>query len=450
MPRLLVILLVSWVYVGCATGPAPPQTLPRSGGRVGLLPSSPAQASAIGDSVTWGRLAPDGLLRPAGEGRENCALFRFVGREQFPDGRPVNAESVIADWEATLDRGDGPADWLLAHVTILDEDPDGRLRICTETRSPDWSARLSHPGLWLQSGPGSFLPTDETGVWTAAPLSGDGRPRLDVVEIVEPGLSDPALLFELGAVDLAVLSGRDASALLENPDSTLRVERLPQWDTVYALWLGARARWVNDPRFRAWLAGAVDRDAMLSLQFDGRGDSAFRLTPGGGPEWSEPPMRPFSAGSVPRLDLVFDSTDTDAASIAARLKAVLEQKGLSIRLEPASSERLREATLESGFQMALVAHRPPVTDPVLALQHTLWALGNPMAEVWDSLERAAWWEEEERRRSAALFAEDTLLRQARLVPLVRVHTWLVVRPELEGVVAGPWGVLRLDRARWVR
>ena len=459
MRRLLVILLVSWVYAGCATAPTPPETFPRSGGRVRLLPSSPAQAVAIRDAVTAGRLAPDGLLRPAGGEQEGCASFRIVGPAVYPDGRPVDAGSVIAEWEAALRRDDGPATWLLAPVTGLDVDAEGRLRICSETPTPDWSARLAHPGLWLRgadgvpgrwNGPGPFQPSGKPGVLTASPWASDDRALLDAIEIVEPGASDPALRFELGAVDLAVVSGRDAGSLLDATDAALRVERVEQWDTVYALWFGARARWVNDPRFRAWVAGAVDRDAMLRFLFDGRGQPAFRLTAGGGPEWSEPPTRPFSAGSTPRLELIFDSADTDATSVASRLKAVLEQQGLSIRLEPATGDRLREATADEGFQLALVAHRPPVGDPVLALQHTLWVLGNPMAEAWESLVRAAWWEDRERRLSAALFAEDTLLRQARLVPLVRVHAWLVSRGGLEGVVAGPWGVLRLERAWWAQ
>ena len=197
-------------------------------------------------------------------------------------------------------------------------------------------------------------------------------------------------------------------------------------------------------------SGVVDREAMLRLLFDGRGEPAFRFIGTGGPEWSEPPSRPFSQGSVPRLSLVFDTADPHATSIAARLKAVLEQQGLSIVLDPATGDGLREATRDDAFQMALVAHHPPVADPVLALQHTLWTLGDSVGESWQLLERAAWWAEEERRLAAAIFAEDTLLRPARLVPLVRLHSWLVVRSGLEGVVAGPWGVLRFERARWVR
>jgi MarR-like DNA-binding transcriptional regulator SgrR of sgrS sRNA len=313
--------------------------------------------------------------------------------------------------------------------------------------------------LWLRGargtddrrgGPGPFRSTDEADLLVASPPDANGRPLLEAIELLEPGESDPALLFEVDAVDLAVVSGRDAAPLVDGPDTALRVERLTRWDTVYALWFGARARWVNDPRFRAWVADAVDRDAMLRYLFDGRGESAFRLTPGGGPEWSEPPKRPFSRGSTPSLELIFDSADPDAVSIASRLQAVLEPQGLAIRLEPTNGDRLRERTEDKGFQVALVAHRPPVIDPVLALQHTLWALGNPEPEAWASLRRASWWEEEERRRAAALFVEDTLLQQARLVPLVRVHAWLVTRPELEGLSAGAWGVLRFERARWVR
>ena len=47
-------------------------------------------------------------------------------------------------------------------------------------------------------------------------------------------------------------------------------------------------------------------------------------------------------------------------------------------------------------------------------------------------------------------AEQTLVAEGRLLPVVRLFAWLATAPDLEGVRAGAYGILQLDRARWSR
>jgi len=477
MRPALLILLVSWVYVGCSTErrPAGPGSDPRNGGVVRLLPADAFQARAIRFAAVAGSLAPPGLLVEESEPplKSECAAFRVREGARFADGARVGAQSVIDVWEQRLRRDPGAVAWLLSPVLGADDLRRGaarhasglratardRLLICSDRSVADWPLRLSHPDLWLLRheddtgrpvGAGAFEAIEAGSALARTVAAGRAAPSVDRVEFVGAGEIDPGLMFERDAVDLALVSSRAAGALLDAPESPVRLTRAPLWDTVYALRLSDRARWVNDPRFRAWLASAIDRPAMLRFLFDGRGEPAFRLSGAGGAEWSVPDSRPFAASSSPRLRLSYSPEDAHAVSIASRLKAGLEQQGLEILLEPIGAGGLRQALDAGDLQMALVAHRPPVEDPVLALLHTLWNAGLSRDAAWELLEQASWWPPGESRRSAAVYAEDTLLRDARVVPLVRLSVWLAADPELDGVSVGPWGILTLDRARWKR
>jgi hypothetical protein len=46
--------------------------------------------------------------------------------------------------------------------------------------------------------------------------------------------------------------------------------------------------------------------------------------------------------------------------------------------------------------------------------------------------------------------ETALIEDGRLIPLVRLHAWLVSREGFAGIETQASGVIRLDRARWRR
>ena len=112
--------------------------------------------------------------------------------------------------------------------------------------------------------------------------------------------------------------------------------------------------------------------------------------------------------------------------------------------------RTASDSAEDPIQIALVAHHSPIADPLLALQHTLWPLGPAAAATLLRLDRASRIALGHRRDERAALIEESLLADARLIPLLRLHAWLVRSRDLTGVGAGRYGILRLDRAAWVR
>ena len=139
----------------------------------------------------------------------------------------------------------------------------------------------------------------------------------------------------------------------------------------------------------------------------------------------------------------FDGDDPHARSIAARIKAVLERERAGVRLELVGHER-------DGSQLTLVTHHPPVADPLLALLDTLWPLRGMANDEIRRLLRATQIDDSDRRAQRASEIEGRLIEDARLVPLIRLHAWLAQRSDLSGVDTGRYGVLRLERAEWVR
>lgn len=255
---------------------------------------------------------------------------------------------------------------------------------------------------------GSGLSADEAAAFSEA--------YPDEVRPVEDG-GNPVLMLQLGEADLAVLWGRQVGAMEAAMGDRCRLERLHAWDRSYFLQLNPAKRWVNDPAFRRWLAAIIDREELLGQLFDGRGEPAFSITPGraDGPAWERAQGRPFSATSEPRLDLHYDGADPRAASIAARLKAVLEVEGIRLTLSAADDQA-------ASMTLLLARRRPP--DIVGALREILEPMGEEAAAELDLLERAARHSEEDVRSELAWWAESSMLRDARIVPLVRLHSWL--------------------------
>jgi hypothetical protein len=434
---------------------------------VRLLANEPGLRRAVTHSLVAAPPLENGSLapRPLGPGEDaDCHRFDLSG----PPGRRLTAEHVVAAWEAGLRVPHGPHGWLLqpvsgaldvvaganGHAAGLRGEPDA-LVVCTERPTPDWSARLEHPALWpvvrdsatgRDRGGGDFRWSEDGTALLRVTREIDRPGRVDRIEIVTDAAGDAAALFAAGGIDLAVLYGRAAAGVRTASGGSVRAERLPAWDKLYALWLDPDVRWVNDPSFRRWIATAIDRESMAPYLFGAQGQAAHELSGTGGAQVAPVPRRPFSSTSSPRLTLAYARDDPHAASIAARVKAVLEREGLRVRIEP----RDPRALPPDGITHAtLVAHQPPVSDPLLALLDTLWPLRETAAEEVRRLLRATRVVDTAGRRESAAEVEAILIESARLVPLVRLHAWLALRPGLDGVGSGGIGVLRLDRAEWV-
>jgi hypothetical protein len=138
--------------------------------------------------------------------------------------------------------------------------------------------------------------------------------------------------------------------------------------------------------------------------------------------------------------LRFDQDDREAASIASRLKAALEVEGVRLSLE----QPAREAA-----SISLLAHRPATPDALSSLIDRLSPMHTEAAGELDLLERAFRQTDPAVRDEMAWWAESSLMRDGRIIPLVRLDAWLVRRHALRGVRNGANGELLLGEAWWL-
>jgi hypothetical protein len=467
MARARLILVLSCICAACATraptvGPGAPDETPP----LRLYVSEPVEIPAIVRSLTE--------CPPLSE--RDAELLEEPGchtlpRETAKRSGPAPA-AVIEGWQTRVRAGDGRHAWLLEPVTGAAafgagaaeriaglRVEDGLLVICVDRPTPDWRSRLRHPALWAATSSEPIEPWC-TGASFHASEYGDTLVRRDArgparrvrrVEVLGGPEGGERVVPAAGGYDLALAWGPAAATLLEAGGAHELARRLPGWDTVYALWLVADRRWTNDPVFRRWLRDLLDRERMARYLFGHEAEPALALSPVDAPDPAGAPgARPFAAGSSPRLTFVFDEEDPHAASLALRLKAVLRSRGVDLRPVAHSRGGLTRALEDREVHGAVVAHRPLVDEPLLALLETLWPLRRPFADEAGTLLRSTRIADPERRRRRARDIEADLVGDARLIPLVRLRAWLLHGPELTGIETGGRGVLRLDRATWAR
>jgi ABC-type transport system substrate-binding protein len=260
-------------------------------------------------------------------------------------------------------------------------------------------------------------------------------PLLDQVEFLTPEGIQPVELLVLGEADLALVHGRQVSRVRAAAGHTL--VRAPGWDRTYALLCDPQARWTNDPNFRRWFAETIDRVDLVEYLFQGLAAPAFSLLSGpGGPRWAPPLMRPYGPTSRPLLDLGFDPGDANALAIAARLKAAFALEGMELRLVEQGGRDRPELTL--------IAYQRWGDDAL----ESLTGLIPDGAEGARSYLRQAEAADGESRSSLVALAEDAVLMDARLIPLLRLDAWLALAPGLRGVETGWSGDLALEKIWW--
>lgn len=188
----------------------------------------------------------------------------------------------------------------------------------------------------------------------------------------------------------------------------------------------------------------LDPELLLAVFWEGRGGPTDGLLPPG-----IAPSRPLPApgsGSpelalrldslpddAPRLDVTFEPTDPLAAGVVERLAVVLRSRGWAMggAEEHAEVVRWRPPTLDPALAiLALAGTRPSLIEG--------GALGDPALHSTDPSERLA----------AAMEVERAWIEQRRVVPLMTADRWIVVDPDLRGVILGPDGVPLLDGAWW--
>jgi MarR-like DNA-binding transcriptional regulator SgrR of sgrS sRNA len=458
-----------------------PQPEPRRGGWIHVLVGGAAVEREVVRANVREGLAPGGLLlglrRPRTD--DPCWGFWVIPNAAFPDGRAVEARDLVNAWARGLADETRDDRWLLDPLlarsapgamqppTLVGINADGQfLEVCPPQPVPDLPLRLEHPALWLGGerrtgglfeGPGPFYRTPDGTLYPNPGHQGPG-PYVERVEVFQVD-ADPSIPFRLGDAQVAILFGKAAGKLRSEATARsgfpLSFERVPSWDRTYFLWLDPEKRWVNDPRFRKWVSAVLDRDEMLAYLFDGQGDRAFSLSPGGSPVpvyEDLQPDRPLSPTSVPRLTLLYDEEDAQALTLARRVQAVLATHQVELSLVARRSSDLRRALATGEAEAALLAHRPATRDPLLGLLGSTWWFGRRFDGLLDPLLRAASEIAPGRRAERAEMAwevEQGLLVDARVVPLVRLHAWLAHHPKLSGVETAPGGLLILGEAWWL-
>ena len=435
---------------------------PRPGGSIRVLvPAGPEASTLLGTLAAPERLfAEPDAWRVEGA----CRIVPVLGGAKAAD--------VVDAWNDVLASGPGPLHWLLALGSARDQvrrgerlltqaDPraqEGGVRFCGAGSLADLAARLDHPALrralvgrvavatrspFLSTPDGGFVPD---------PDHVEGGPYVARVDSVDPG-GAPALLFKLGDVDVAIVQGHDVRALEALPERVV-LTQAPAREPTYFLWLHPEKRWLNATEFpfRAWLAGAIDRNEIVRLLFDGRGARAYTLHPdvGAAPQYELRPDLPLVPASRPQLTLRFDDGDPAEALLAARLRAELRTQRVDLQLQPTKPDRLIERLAAGDVEAALLLHRPETPDPVLALLGSVWWLGEAVRDETLALLDATALEDPAERVQAAVSVEEALLENARVCPLVRLESWLATRDGLVGVRVDPHGTLRLDAAWWRR
>ncbi len=192
------------------------------------------------------------------------------------------------------------------------------------------------------------------------------------------------------------------------------------------------------------LRALLDPELLLAVFWEGRGGPVQGLLPPGiAPSRPLPPGGPGAADlslrldtlpdDAPRLDVSFEPTDPLVAGVVERLAVILRSRGWALGGAAEHAE--------------VVRWRPPTLDPALAL--LALAGTRPSLAEGGLLEgpglRSA---DPDLRLSAALAVERAWIEERRVVPLMTADRWVIVDPDLRGVVLRPDGVPLLLDAWW--
>ncbi|MBT2450999.1 hypothetical protein J7F03_28770 [Streptomyces sp. ISL-43] len=423
-------------------------------GRPRVLPSAIEGLEPLDDGRAW-RLTP-------------------AAGQTWPDGSPVTAGEIAAG----VHRAWGPTGfpWPAAHAPGAGGSPV-RSRVLAadtiEVRSdlplPFLPEVLAFPGA---------APVRESGdAWTA---TGPYRPyradrRLGRIELrrrdsrrTRPG-SAQALVFQVhsdrGRAEAAVADGRVDLSL----NTGLRpadFARLAESERAYVTPLALACQlWVRPgtdspldlPAGRAEFGAGFDREAVsaaLARTVLPLHRYSALWTPGGGrPLGADGPLRRRVPPPGGRSELTltyadFPPNDDVARAIARDLTA---RFGHDVRHRPLSYREFADAVARLDYELlycinpAPVAHPASLLTPFHSTSATARSLGFADAATDAALDRALREPGPDGGTRAWARAEDTVLRTAPVVPLFKVNSITLVRPQLAAPDIAPSGVMALER-----
>ena len=302
-----------------------------------------------------------------------------------------------------------------------------------------------------QNGPtGAYAPSGPARLaWRSG--SFDAPPLLGAIEVRAPTGTESAndkadvVVNPSAAAD----SGTGATQLSPWPDVVVLVQSQPSRDDDP---FGLRDARAGTRAFR----NALRADLLAAAWASGRGGPTEALLPPGvaparplpasmGVDRTPLALRPVPA-DAPRVSLVLEGGDLLTDGVAERLAVILRARG---RLLDVRRSTRAPDDVDTGSE--LVRWHPPTKDASLALLSFIGA--RPELQADPAVLRALGGggllaADPALRLAAALALERALLDSRRVVPLLVVDRFLVVDPDLRGVVIRADGVPLLDGAWW--
>jgi ABC-type transport system substrate-binding protein len=420
----------------------------------------------------------EGLLATSWATRDQ-RVWTFTLRDGvvFHDGSPLDAEAVVANFEHLRRE----------RAFAARAERVGRLvlQVSLERANAALLPTLSQPFFSIQS-PRRLGAGEETPVGTGPFRFVSARPG-EVVLHAEPGYwggpprlgrvvfrrfaDESALVKALlaGTVDVTAAVGpRQVSALRAQPRLTL--DSQTGLNLVYLAVNNERPPF-DDPRVRHALSRAIDRAALVRLA-GGHAEPARGALPPAVPGHA-PPARDLlldrdsarrllaAAGVAPGtpVELTVSRAPrpylSEPLRLAMQVQHDLGEAGLDVRLRelPTWAEQVA-ATASGAFELALLGWQADTPDPndfLTALVDGA-SVGTTnrsryRSDDMDALLKRARMEPSPRGRLALYRqAQELFQRDMPFVPLLHSSVFTARRREVHGLVAGPTGILRYDKA----
>ena len=428
--------------------------------------------------VRPGTLRPEGVLATAWATTDQ-RVWTFTLREgvRFHDGSALDADAVVANLDLLRrERGfPGRALRLGPHLVqiTLDRANAALLPTLSQPQFAIQSPRqLAFPGN-PPVGTGPFLVHDVRPALVellSFPRYWGGAPRLE--RLVFRRFNDASALVQAltaGTADVSSAIGpAEVAALRSRPD--LALDSQTGLNLVY-LALNDERTPFRDVRVRQALSRAIDRHALLHL-LGGHAEAAQGPLPpsvfgrvGLARELRldrDSARRLLSAAHLPDGTVLTLSVSraprpylSDPLAIAARIRDDLAAVGLAVRLRQAVSWPEQVALTSRGdFELALLGWHADTLDPndflsALLDSASIGATNRSRyrSDAMDSLLKRARMDSAPRARQA-LYREalDLFQKDMPFVPLLHASSFTAHRREVVGLVIGPTGILRFDKA----
>lgn len=476
---------------------------------VAFLSAAPADTLVVGTLADPGRLAPHeatdivaaqivanvcetlvrvrpGSLRPEGVLATTWAspdqrVWTFTLRPgaRFHDGAAFDADAVVANLEhlRSVRAFPGRAVRVGPHVVQVTLDRPNAALLSTLSQpffaiqSP---GRLSGPGSETPVGTGPFrLVTAVPGRVELSAFDGHwgGAPRLRRI-VFRRYPDEDALARAIAAGDADVSSAigpRKAVRLRDQPGVTL--DSQTGLNVIYLALNNDRAPF-GDARVRRALSRAVDRTGLVREMLAGHGEAAHTALPptlfGHDTRARELVLDRDAARrllAAARLPEGFETTLTvsraprpyllEPLRLAARLRDDLARVGVAVRLrEVASWTEHVDLTSRGEFDLALLGWQADTLDPNDFLTALLdsGSIGTTNRSRYRSpamdglLKRARMDSAPGARLALYRAAQDLFQKDMPFVPLYHSSIFTAHRREVRGLVIGPTGILRYDKA----